>query len=693
MVLENSCRRWENAAPEKIKNLPGKYLYLSPGSDTPDRERIGMMLRRALPADLIVPVPHSAFPQAEALEEPLTGPFPVMAARFRLTPLLNGCLVRKSWLLRCLQENRHDWIHAPCPDFFLLFGLAPETGIVRMDRLADPDELISACRSWRSASGWLSDEFPGEGKDCLQRALPDYADSLIDAAVAREMSTEQLREWFPLPLIAHCFFERHPERLPSLKFSPSPIRTGAVRNLAVVCWALRGGGAERCVSLLLKYFAGLPGMKITLIQCSPPAPGDYECPGSVEQEVVPFRFQDRYPKLISLLREKQIDTCIFTDHSQPVTFYDLLTARELGIRTVAMEHSTFTFPLYIGDPGLLALRQAVYAGTDVVTCLSRSDEYLWNHQGIRARYLPNPLTFDTSNRQAFVPRQGKNLIFIGRLVPGKGVQDALQVVERVKTVHPEVKLFVLGSFPDPAYEREIHEWVDKHGLTDQVEFTGFTREVEKYVSRSAVHLMPSCVEGYPMTLMEVKSCGVPTVSYSLPYLEAGKEEYGTLSVPRGDREAMAAKVSELLDAPAVLNEYGQKAWESLKLFDNAMVFGRWQFLFRWLETGAESAELSPPELPADRQLELLGMQTREIISGISAMDSSPYCRRQILNRLVAEQRKNDGLLDLLFRMYFSLRKKLSDGAPRSLRVLFSGFWKMKKTYRLLKPWKDEEQDL
>ena len=160
----------------------------------------------------------------------------------------------------------------------------------------------------------------------------------------------------------------------------------------------------------------MPDMKICLFQSKETEPGDYPCPENVEVIVLPKNFYERHVRLPDLLQERGVDTCLFFDHYLTDFYYDILTAHQLGIRTIAMEHNTYSFPIYVGDIELLQLRQTVYPIADAVTCLSRSDEYLWISQGIRARYMPNPLTFDSLERAPFAERKGNNLIFIARIL-------------------------------------------------------------------------------------------------------------------------------------------------------------------------------------------------------------------------------------------------------------------------------------
>ena len=697
-VLENSERRWEGLTG-RISSLPGKYLYIASPHEVPDMERIrGMLSGIPGSADLIVPVPHTRHPAGEQLEEKAVHSIFYIHERFGRAPLLNGRLIRKKFLLKCLAENPHDWIHAPCPDLFLLCFCPGRAAAVRSDYSYDPESFTEFCRSYRSAPAWLENrtELSEEAKEAFQARVLQYGSYLLQQVEELNLQDFQAAEFFDPGLIGYALFAKCPDRLSGIRPDPPGIRPGPVRRLAVFCWALRAGGAERCTSLLLRHFSSLPDLKIFLFLSRQPEPGDYPCPENVEITVLPYRFYARRARLSRLLTQKNIDTCLFIDHSLANTYYDILTAGELGIRTVAMEHSTISYPLHDFDlQNLMPLRQFGYLRTNIVTCLSRFDEYIWNSRGINARYMPNPLTFDIGDRPPFTERKNKNLIFISRMVPGKGVLDALKTVEEVRKRHPEVRLFMLGGFPDPDFERKMQDYVREHHLEEAVEFTGFTTEVGRYLAQSSIHLMPSSIEGYPMTLMEAKSYGLPTVAYSLPYLEAGREEYGTLMVPQGDHSAMAEKVSGLLDDFGKLNEMARKTYACLTCFDNQKVFAHWNALFHWLETGTEPDDLKLPQHPDEAKLRWQQMMTDEIISAAMARYASPAFMEKIAGKEIDSERRENILFDQVMKLYSLLQKNLRPGSWRCsiIKAVFVTLFRLKRLYRFFKPWKDKEQDL
>ncbi len=698
--LKNSAgRRLEPA--EQMRSLPGQFLYFASEGEDVNEKRVLRMLKNApRTAELILPLPHVASEKEEQLEEPVVLPLPQLMERYRIAPLLNGALLRKSSLLELLKNGIPEWMQTPCPDLTMMLFLPVNACIARTNRHYDPETVAAVCGNCSQAEDWLKKQtFPE--RDVLLSRFLRYEDSLMDAALETGASLEQLRNWFDLSLVLHNFFTRHPEKLLTLPPLPSPVpHPGPVRRLAVFCWALRAGGAERCTSLLIQlWLKQNPGLEITLFQCSPRRAGDYPLPDRAETVVLPADYYRRWHSVQEQLRKRQIDTCIFIDHFLEITYYDLLAARQLGIRTIAMEHNTFSFVYYGARPELLALREKIYSGADAVTCLSRPDEYLWNLRGIHARYLPNPLTFEPQKDFPQPEQKGRTLIFIARMIPGKGVEAALQVVKIVRKKYPDVRLLMLGAFPHPEYEKFIREYIRSHRLEETVEFTGFTGEVAKYLSRAAIHLMPSAVEGYPMTMMEAKAYGVPTIAFSMPYLEAAKEEYGTLMVPKQDCAAMAQRVMELFENPERLHILSRKASEALRHFDNASVGRRWTGLFQYLENGVEPAELALPEYSPEQQLAMLRLQNNEILTGISAMQCSPAYRESILNEEIAVRRKNNILFGCVIRLYFALQKLIRKDSFTAnllfgqLKCLLDCLYRAKRIYRSFHPWKDEEQKL
>jgi glycosyltransferase involved in cell wall biosynthesis len=139
-----------------------------------------------------------------------------------------------------------------------------------------------------------------------------------------------------------------------------------------------------------------------------------------------------------------------------------------------------------------------------------------------------------------VPRSATPTICVlGRLVPHKQVEHAIDAIVAVRADHPEASLVVVGN---GWWEESLRAYVAERGAGDAVTFTGHVSEQQKHeiLARSWLMVLPSLKEGWGIVIGEAGSHGVPTVAYA----SAG-----------GTRESIADGTSGLLvDTPEELTE-------------------------------------------------------------------------------------------------------------------------------------------
>jgi glycosyltransferase involved in cell wall biosynthesis len=131
------------------------------------------------------------------------------------------------------------------------------------------------------------------------------------------------------------------------------------------------------------------------------------------------------------------------------------------------------------------------------------------------------------------------LCVLGRLVPHKQVEHAIDAIVALRADHPEASLVVVGN---GWWEESLRTYVAERGAGDAVTFTGHVSEQEKHdiLARSWLMVLPSLKEGWGIVIGEAGSHGVPTVAYA----SAG-----------GTRESIADGTSGLLvDTPEELTE-------------------------------------------------------------------------------------------------------------------------------------------
>ncbi len=171
-----------------------------------------------------------------------------------------------------------------------------------------------------------------------------------------------------------------------------------------------------------------------------------------------------------------------------------------------------------------------------------------SHEEIYARaHLPVPL----------------RILFLGNIIPRKGLATLLQAVASIPHNHWEVK--VAGSLTvEPAYTRRIRRWTVDHGLADNVRFIGALSEEQLTEQLRTSHILavPSSYEGYGIVYLEGMGFGLPAIATTGgaagEIITSGQD--GFLISP-GDVEALRDHIKQLIENRELLVKLGQAARE------------------------------------------------------------------------------------------------------------------------------------
>lgn len=107
-------------------------------------------------------------------------------------------------------------------------------------------------------------------------------------------------------------------------------------------------------------------------------------------------------------------------------------------------------------------------------------------------------------------------IFIGRLLAEKGVHEYVEAARLVKLRHPLAEFVMLGGLdecnPSGISSQRLAELVDK-GV---VIHPGHVQNVNEWLSRSSVFVLPSYREGFPRSTQEAMAIGRPVITTDMP---------------------------------------------------------------------------------------------------------------------------------------------------------------------------------
>lgn len=158
------------------------------------------------------------------------------------------------------------------------------------------------------------------------------------------------------------------------------------------------------------------------------------------------------------------------------------------------------------------------------------------------------------------------MLFLGRLVPHKHVEQAVDILASRAMSHPDLELHVVGG---GYWEDAIAEHARARGVADRVHLHGFVEESRKHelLARAWVVVMPSHKEGWGLTIVEAGLHGTPAVAYEFA---GGPSE----SIVHGRTGLLADSVSEfedhvirLVDDHAMRRDLGRTARLYASSFD------------------------------------------------------------------------------------------------------------------------------
>ena len=209
-------------------------------------------------------------------------------------------------------------------------------------------------------------------------------------------------------------------------------------------------------------------------------------------------------------------------------------------------------------------------------------------------WMPNPVDTEEfcpccegtrSDLRAALGLSGEALVivYVGRLSPEKELPSLLGAFARIAPGHPEAILALVGDGPSRA---TLAAAVSNLGLGEKVRFTGVVSaaDVLKWLQASDVFALVSSLEGFPCSLIEAMSAGLPSIVTDIPAnTQLIEHETHGLLVPLRDEESIAAGMLRLLGDRGLRTRLGSSARSRIREnYSSEKVAQQYEALFRGL---------------------------------------------------------------------------------------------------------------
>jgi glycosyltransferase involved in cell wall biosynthesis len=160
------------------------------------------------------------------------------------------------------------------------------------------------------------------------------------------------------------------------------------------------------------------------------------------------------------------------------------------------------------------------------------------------------------------------LLYVGQVMPHKGVHTAIQAVRILREQHAAVRLDVVGTGSIPSYAENLRKVVQSQNLQDVVRFCGFvdrTGVVDVYCEHDILVFPSIWDEPFGIVPLEAMASGLPVVGTATGgSAEVLKDEINGLVFQKESAEDCARQVQRLLDDPALYGRLSRNAAQTVQ---------------------------------------------------------------------------------------------------------------------------------
>ena len=198
---------------------------------------------------------------------------------------------------------------------------------------------------------------------------------------------------------------------------------------------------------------------------------------------------------------------------------------------------------------------------DEIIVLSEGvQNYFKNTYNRETVFIPNGVTKPVVRdaeliREKFNLEKDGYLLFLGRLVPEKGISYLIEAFKNIKT---EKKLVIAGGTSDTdAFVNELKHMAEGD---DRIIFTGFVQGqlLEELYSNAYIYCLPSDLEGMPLSLLEAMSYGNCCLVSDIAECTEVVEDKAAV-FKKGNIKDLAEKLQQLCRDNQIVSEFKENS--------------------------------------------------------------------------------------------------------------------------------------
>ncbi len=205
---------------------------------------------------------------------------------------------------------------------------------------------------------------------------------------------------------------------------------------------------------------------------------------------------------------------------------------------------------------------AVKYADEIIVLSENIKTYFKDIYGRETVFIPNgvnrPDIIPVSQiKEEFQINKDEYILYLGRIVPEKGVHYLINAYKKVKT---DKKLVIAGGVSDSSgYFDELKNLAKDD---ERIIFTGFVQGslLKELYSNAYIYTLPSDLEGMPLSLLEAMSYGNCVLGSNIKEISEVVKDKAVV-FEKSNIEDLREKMQYLIDTPDVVKQYKDNASE------------------------------------------------------------------------------------------------------------------------------------
>jgi len=259
--------------------------------------------------------------------------------------------------------------------------------------------------------------------------------------------------------------------------------------------------------------------------------------------------------------------------------------KNVEIQHMSYEESMLNFS--VKKSLAIVYRNRVYKKLDKLVTLTNRDKDKFLSKGVANTIcIENGLSFYPETTAKL---NTKNAIAIGRLTSQKGFDILIPMWHRIIQKYPDWKLEIYG---EGEQQNSLNLLIKQYNLTNYISILPFTNNIQQKILDSSILLFPSRYEGFPLTIIEAMSCGVPCISFDINSGPSDiiQNEHDGFIVPAFDQNLFIEKIEKLIKSEKLRKSLGIQARENIKRYNWSYLIKKWQLFLESLNSDLQSKD-------------------------------------------------------------------------------------------------------